>query len=142
MKFRFKVGDKVRLRSDLKELNRTDYVGGLIDDMKKYAGETVTIENTIVHDDKPCYYIEEHCYMWDERLFDGGQTIDTPTVQIAKVIFNKPATIVLWQDGTKTVVKCQKGEKYDKEKGLAMCIVKKALGNQGNYNNFFKKWVK
>ena len=142
MKFRFKVGDEVRLRSDLHELNRIDYVGGLIDDMKKYAGETVTIESAIVCDDKPCYYIEEHCYMWDERLFDGGQTIDMPTVQISKVIFNKPATIILWQDGTKTVVKCQKGDKYDKEKGLAMCIVKKALGNQGNYNNFFKKWVK
>lgn len=59
---------------------------------------------------------------------------------IKKVIFNKPATIVLWDDGTKTVVKCQPGkngrlEKYDKEKGLAMCITKKALGNKSNFNN-------
>lgn len=108
MKFRFNVGDKVRLRSDLKELNRSDYACGLIDDMKKYAGETVTIKDVIVRDDKPCYYIEEYCYAWDERLFDGGQTIDMPTVQISKVIFNNPATIVLWADGTKTVVKKQK----------------------------------
>lgn len=28
--------------------------------------------------------------------------------QIKNVIFNDPATIVFWKDGTKTVVKCQK----------------------------------
>lgn len=60
---------------------------------------------------------------------------------INKVIFNDPATIVLWSDGTKTVVKCQENDFYDPEKGLAMAIAKKALGNQGNYYNEIKKWV-
>lgn len=60
---------------------------------------------------------------------------------IKKVIFNNPATIVLWNDGTKTVVKCQEGETFDKEKGLAMCIVKKVLGNKSNYNNILKKYI-
>lgn len=60
--------------------------------------------------------------------------------KIKKVIFNDPATIVYWEDRTKTVVKCEK-EKYDPEKGLAMAIAKKALGNQGNYFEVFKKWV-
>lgn len=59
-----------------------------------------------------------------------------------KVIFNNPATIVLWEDGTKTVVKAQDGEFFDQEKGLALCFMKKALGNQGNYNNMFKKYIK
>ena len=62
--------------------------------------------------------------------------------KISDVIFNEPATIVFWKDGTKTVVKCGKGDSYDKEKGLAMCIVKKINGNKGNFNNLFKKWVK
>lgn len=62
--------------------------------------------------------------------------------EIRDVIFNEPATIVLWRDGTKTVVKCGKRDNYDKEKGLAMCIVKKINGNKGNFNNLFKKWVK
>lgn len=60
--------------------------------------------------------------------------------QIKKVVFNNPATIVLWEDGTKTVVKKQKGERWDKEKGLAMAIVKKIYDNKGNYNDIFKKW--
>lgn len=64
-----------------------------------------------------------------------------PIPTIKKVIFNYPATIVIWQDGSKTVVKCQDGDIYDPEKGLAMAISKKALGNKGNYCNEFKKWL-
>lgn len=56
-----------------------------------------------------------------------------------KVIFNEPATIVIWKDGSKTVVKCQKNDKYDPEKGLALCFMKKVLGNKGNFNNILKR---
>lgn len=59
---------------------------------------------------------------------------------IKKVIFNDPATIVLWNDGTKTVVKAD-NEPYDPEKGLAMAISKKVLGNNGSYYKEFKKWL-
>ena len=59
---------------------------------------------------------------------------------IKKVIFNAPATIVFWEDGTKTVVKADE-EDYDPEKGLAMAIAKKSYGNKGNYFNIFKKWL-
>lgn len=61
--------------------------------------------------------------------------------KIKKVIFNDPATIVFWQDGTKTVVKCAEGEPYDPEKGLMAAIAKKAFGNLGNYYNQIKKWL-
>jgi hypothetical protein len=62
-------------------------------------------------------------------------------LKIKKVIFNNPATIVIWDDGTKTVVKAQRGETFDKEKGLALAISKKVLGNKGNFNNVFKKYI-
>ena len=61
--------------------------------------------------------------------------------EIKNVIFNDPATIVFWDDGTKTVVKCQPGDSFDPEKGLAMAIVKKAYGNKGSYCNKLKKWL-
>lgn len=48
---------------------------------------------------------------------------------VKKVIFNAPATIVLWNDGTKTVVKCSENDIFDPEKGLAFCFLKKLLGN-------------
>ena len=58
---------------------------------------------------------------------------------INKVIFNKPATIVIWGDGTKSVVKCCKDDYFDQEKGLAMAICKKILGDQ--FKNTFKEWL-
>ena len=65
-----------------------------------------------------------------------------PYFKIKKVIFNNPATIVYWEDGTKTVVKCGEDDVYDKEKGLALCFMKKALDNKGNYNNVLKEHTK
>ena len=61
--------------------------------------------------------------------------------KIKNVIFNYPATIVFWADGDKTVVKCQNGDMFDEEKGLAMAIVKKAYGGKGNYCEIFKPWI-
>ena len=61
-------------------------------------------------------------------------------VKIRDVIFSDPATVVFWDDNTKTVVKTRGGEKYDKEKGLAMAIIKKITGNTGSYYNIFKEW--
>ena len=61
-------------------------------------------------------------------------------VKIKDVIFSDPATVVFWSDGTKTVVKTRGEEKYDKEKGLAMAIIKKITGNTSNYYNIFKEW--
>jgi len=71
--------------------------------------------------------------------FDPFLPNKTPSIK--KVIFNDPATIVIWSDDTKTVVKCQPGDTYSKELGLAMCISKKFLGNKGNFNEEFKKWI-
>ena len=62
-----------------------------------------------------------------------------PNLNIEKVIFNGPATIVFWTDGTKTMVKCSDDEIFDAEKGLAMAICKKALGS--NFRKVFKAHV-
>lgn len=64
------------------------------------------------------------------------------SVSIRKVIFNDPATVVLWSDGTKTVVKCGPEDKFDTEKGLAMAIVKKMAGNDNRFHKVFKQYPK
>ena len=61
-------------------------------------------------------------------------------LDIKEVIFNDPATIVYWMDGSKTVVKAQDGEPFDKEKGLAMAYVKNLYGNTGSYYEVFKDY--
>ena len=60
---------------------------------------------------------------------------------IKDVIFSYPATIILWKDGTKTIVKAGKDEKYDPEKGFAMAVCNKMFGNEGNYYEVFKEYV-
>lgn len=62
--------------------------------------------------------------------------------QIKDVIFNNPATIIKWKDGTKTVVKCADGDIYNKETGFALCIIKKMYGNDNSYQRLFKRWIK
>lgn len=64
-----------------------------------------------------------------------------PIPTIKDVIFNPPATIIIWEDHTKTVVKCGEGDIYDPEKGMAMAISRKALGDRGSYYNVFEKWL-
>lgn len=58
---------------------------------------------------------------------------------IEKVIFNPPATIVLWRDGTKTVVKIKENgkkgttDKFSEEYGLAMAVAKKFFGKRSKF---------
>ena len=59
-----------------------------------------------------------------------------------KVIFNGPATTILWKDGTKTTVKCQSEDVWSDDVGIAMCYLKKMLGNKGNFNNIFRQAMK
>ena len=81
------------------------------------------------------------------RLVSGLKTNDSSIYKssadmpkIKDVIFNSPATIVFWTDGTKTVVKAQY-EDFDPEKVLAMAFFKKMHGNKGRYFEEIKKWT-
>ena len=59
-----------------------------------------------------------------------------------KVIFSGPATTILWKDGTKTTVKCSDEDVWSDDVGIAMCYLKKMLGNKGNFNNIFRQAMK
>lgn len=59
--------------------------------------------------------------------------------RIKDIQFNGPATIIMWMDGTKTVVKCKDGEVYDQEKAIAMAISRRALGEEGYSSVFHAK---
>lgn len=60
---------------------------------------------------------------------------------IKDIQFNGPATVILWRDGTKTVVKKQENEVYDQEKAIAMAVARKALGEEGYYSLFHAKEI-
>ncbi len=80
--------------------------------------------------------------MWNERCDCSSFVASTMgRLTIKDVIYNPPATIVFWMDGTKTVVRCGEYDNFDCEKGLAMAIAKKALGNKGSYYKVFRENV-
>ena len=59
----------------------------------------------------------------------------TNRLAIDRVIYNGPATIVFWKDGTKTVVKCHGDDVFSERVGLLMCIAKRAYGDKGAFND-------
>lgn len=54
-----------------------------------------------------------------------------------QVIFNPPATIVYWEDGDKTVVRCD-NDVFSEEFGYAMACTRKAYGSRANFKAQFK----
>ena len=126
-------------------------------EIAKYEKDTITLmtkNERRMKMERTCYSCKWHdestfgihcraCYgtrNWEPREVNMKQDHNR-LPDIKNVIFNDPVTIVFWSDGSKTVVKVQDGDEYDEEKGLAMAISKKALGNKGNYCNEFKKWL-
>lgn len=66
-----------------------------------------------------------------------------PDDKIERVVFDeaKRTTVVIWKDGEKTMIKCQAGDLFDKEKALALCYMKRILGNRGSFNETLKRYA-
>lgn len=54
------------------------------------------------------------------------------------VNFEKETVCVVWNDGTRTVMKPQFDDEFDMEKGIAMCFMKKVYQNRGCFNDVFR----
>ncbi len=116
--------------------------GEAIDDVKMHIG-TITECSFYTRLGVTAYTID-HQYVISEKDIIGLALAEdyyrNSNPVIKKVIFNPPATIVLWTDGTKTVVKAAEGDEYSKWAGLALCMAKKQLGD--DFHKVFKKWCK
>lgn len=77
----------------------------------------------------------------DSRQEDEG----TSNIDLDKLIsdvryYNDTVTVVHWKDGTTTKSRCQNNDTFNKELGLAMCIIRKVVNNR-SYNKVFKKYA-
>lgn len=93
-----------------------------------FTSRPIYWSNDLAEDTDELYTVKIYYEKEEPKLYYRWDTLPSFTPSIKKVIFNNPATIVFWSDGTKTVVKRQKGDRWDAEKGLAMAIVKKTVG--------------
>ena len=88
--------------------------------------------------DAMTFYTSYYLGKWPVPTGEPNRLIDL-NLSISKVIFNDPATIILWRDGSKTVVKCCEDDTFDYEKGMAMAICKKIMGYR--FKEIFKEWL-
>jgi hypothetical protein len=79
----------------------------------------------------------------NKRYIAKTQTPSKNFPGIKAVHFSGPCTVIVWDDKTKTVVRC-KDENIDYEKGFAMAVAKKVFGTNesgSNYYDVFKKYL-
>lgn len=71
MGHKYKVGDVVQVRSDLK-IDRT--YGGFyfIDEMEHMLGMSATIKETDICGTFPCYKIKESPFCWTDEMFEDS----------------------------------------------------------------------
>lgn len=63
-------------------------------------------------------------------------------IKVKKVLINDPATIVFWQDGTKTVLMRNEEDEYDAERVIEKAIAIKLSGtSKTKFNNYVKSIV-
>ena len=71
------------------------------------------------------------------RDMDGGtwwtrrnpNSVVRDTLNVKKVIFNGPKTVVIWEDGSKTIASCGEGDQFDPYTGFCAAVAKKVFGS-------------
>lgn len=77
----------------------------------------------------------------DKNLTDKQRKNKQLRDMVKNVVFSGPCTIVFWNDGTKTISRCDDLDAYDAEKGILACMAKKLYKNTSLYNEVINKYV-
>lgn len=151
---KFKVGDKVKVREDLKR--RVDYY----DEIKEFhdvaneqmvlmAGHVVTITEVR----SCCYGIKECEGYWYYDMFDTSTTInakENKNMNMRKACYEivdykydaeTGETYIRWADKTETTVKPEEGTKPNQYVGFVTAYAKRAAGNTSRINSLFDYWT-
>ena len=138
---KFKVGDKVKfVKSRVNSFGIPDNWTRYVDEDKVYTVDNVSEGGSTITLKEDGYGFV-YSPLWLDKVEEGKCEVKVREGRIKDVKFSGPATIVFWTDGTKTVVKCGKGDKFDPEKGIAMACAKKLLGNEDGYHKEFAKYI-
>ena len=69
----------------------------------------------------------------------AAETKSFYSLNVSKIIFNPPATIVFWEDGTKTVVKCSAEDEFNEYYGFLAALGKKVYENNSQIKKLIDK---
>lgn len=105
--------------------------------------EDYAFDYDVENEEKPAFmYLDRKPKYFN---FAGGFNVAYPdgffdNFYIERVIYNNPATVVFWSDGTKTISKIHGGDAYSPEVGLILCVLKKIHGST-NTRKLLHQWV-
>ena len=95
---------------------------------------SVSVAPALPFSDPPAPYGDDCC---GNSCWSCGVAFGIPGID--RILFNDPATIVFWEDGTKTVVKCMTGEKFERYAGFAAAVMKKMFGSTSAAKSFMNR---
>lgn len=137
--------EMIKEESESEPEPKTDNIEEIIDDFLEFLDNMLADDEDEELEDETSDVEDEtndcddcgDCDLCDR--YDEEDAVKEP-LDFERIEFHDPATIVFWNDGTKTVVKARHGDKFDKEKGLAMAIAKKVMGNTNKYYDVFEEF--
>lgn len=113
-----------------KEDNYNNYYNKYINNKSKNEGEN--------NMKKSINSIFEEAFEQEKRREAG---ILTPKIENIYANKEKRTIVIKWQDNTSTKVTCNEKDTWDIEKGIAMAVAKKALGNNYNAYTILNKYI-
>lgn len=105
----------------------------LDEDKDEYVNDVDDDDDKMPFEPDPCPMTCDEC---DEKCDDFYNFAHWEIPYVSQIIFNSPATVVKWIDGTKTIVKCSSNDRYDRYLGFAAALVKKMFGTTSRAGKF------
>lgn len=150
MKTNFKVGDRVKVNPKKSYNMYTEYALGKVYVIHDIFGSLMGFPETallkeegdisggIIEPTEALELVEPNAgicekeelrkEIHDKMKFFRDKVAETKnfySLNVSKIIFNPPATIVFWEDGTKTVVKCAAEDEFNEYYGFLAALGKK-----------------
>lgn len=83
--------------------------------------------------------IADYCVNDVLMTMKAAETKNFYSLNVSKIIFNPPATIVFWEDGTKTVVECAAEDEFSEYYGFLAALGKKVYENNSQIKKLIDK---
>lgn len=143
---RYKVGDKVKVKSDLKNGGLYDSVAFILE-MDRFLGKYVTIREIDIKAFRvPVYKVKESEFAFTDAMLEDEiekgleKNVKDFNIKSYKVCDNDgvKTVVVKFEDGSDEHAVCCADDQFELERGIEVCILKKVLGRD-NYKTLLRK---
>ena len=84
-------------------------------------------------------YTAKISHIFDALQSENGMSKIVPSIK--KVFFNPPVTVVIFEDGSKEIVRTDEHDNYSPDIGVAMALMRKMFGSRCKFKKFVNKFI-